>query len=324
MQGILMAVVILALQAKPVAMSKVNVPILGGKNTPQEINYQGWLGSTGDTTYGGITDTLGMAFRLYVASTGGSLVWSETHIAVPVIRGIFNVLLGSDTPIPTSIFTGDPLWLEIQVMTDTLSPRQKLVSVGYAIKALKADSAGVSENSYQWDGNAWGTEYPKANIADTANYVTGGGGAGLQFDIQSDLTEHTSATDNWDKVMTFNFVPPTDSIIITELALICEMKKTFTDPMQPGGLYQGIVISASNMGSYTLGNNSNDKNVWRGDTIPYFSAIVEDTVYNDFRIHYPCYFTGEDSYTIKVYIKATDSSTGYIKNSSLVIKYSER
>ncbi|MBI4723324.1 MAG: hypothetical protein HY769_10105 [Candidatus Stahlbacteria bacterium] len=340
MQGILMSIIVLVLQAKPVAVSKVNsdVPILGSKNIPQEINYQGWLGSATDTSNSGITDTLGMLFRLYTTSTGGSSVWSEAHIAVPVSKGIFNVLLGSETPIPLTIFTGAPLWLEIQVMTEILSPRQKLVSVGYAIKALKADTADyakstnvlyvdssrISANSYQWNGNVWGTEYPKANIADTANYVPGGGGT-MQFNIQSDPAEHTSATDNWDKVMTFNFAPPSDSTIVTELALICEMKRTFTNPMQPGGVSPGIIISALNMGSYAFSNyNGVSDNVWRKDTIPCFFTAIEDTIYNNFRMHYPCYFTGESNYSVKVYIKATDSSTGYIRNSTLVVEYLER
>lgn len=328
---ILISLIILALQAKPVKISEVNATILGNKNTPQEINYQGWLGSATDTS--GVTDTIGMAFRLYTASTGGSPVWNEAHIAVPVIRGIFNVLLGSEMPIPASIFTGAPLWLETQVMTDTLSPRKKIVSVGYAIKALKADtadyakstnvvyvdSAGVSANSYQWDGNAWGTEYPKANIADTANYVIGGGG-GAQFHTYNDPTEYISATHNWENIKNFDFSPSTDSSIITGLSLIYEMKKTFSDPMNPGGAYQGIVVNASNMGSYTRGNNFYDSNVWRKDTVPYFSNIIEDTVYTGFRVHYPCYFTGESSYTVKVYIQATGSSTGYIRNMMFVIE----
>jgi hypothetical protein len=112
------------------------------QGVPSEINYQGWLGSATDTT--AITDVLSMIFRLYTTSTGGTPIWNETHIAIPVAKGIFNVILGSETPLPANIFTGDPLWLETQVMNDTLSPRKKLVSVGYAIKAEKADTAAYA------------------------------------------------------------------------------------------------------------------------------------------------------------------------------------
>lgn len=141
-------------QAKSVVKSRI-LPktTLKAKNggVPNEINYQGWLGDAIDTT--GITDVPGMIFRLYTAPTGGTSVWSETHVAVTVDKGIFNVLLGSVNPIPSNIFTGDPLWLETQVTTDTLSPRKKLVSVGYAIKSEEAehsihsDTAGYASSS---------------------------------------------------------------------------------------------------------------------------------------------------------------------------------
>ena len=159
------------------------------KGVPHEINYQGWLGTADDTT--AVTGTFTMVFKIYDAETGGSNLWSETH-EVQVSRGVFNVILGSSNPIPTEIFTGAPLWLEISVADEVLSPRQKLVSVGYAIHAESAqsadvashaihadtagyveyvDSAGVAVNAWMWNNNMWGVEYPKANIADTATYA---------------------------------------------------------------------------------------------------------------------------------------------------------
>ena len=135
---------------------------------PTEINYQGWLGDTTDTTE--ITDVLGMIFRLYTSSTGGSPIWNESHIAIPVDKGIFNVLLGSVNPIPSNIFTGDPLWLETQVMTDTLSPRKKLVSVGYAIKSEEADHSIHSDTA----GYALAADVNIDSVAyaDTAGYAS--------------------------------------------------------------------------------------------------------------------------------------------------------
>jgi len=40
------------------------------------------------------------------------------------------------------------------------------------------DSADVAANAWRWSGNMWGVEYPKANVADTANYVAGTNVAG--------------------------------------------------------------------------------------------------------------------------------------------------
>jgi len=166
------------------------------QGVPHEMNYQGWLGTADDTT--GVTGTFTMIFRLYTRERGGTAVWSETHSNVNVSNGIFNVILGSVNPIPAEIFTGVPLWLEVQVGDEVLAPRKKLVSVGYAIQAENAeharyadtakfalgadvkhvDSADVAANAWRWSGNMWGVEYPKANVADTANYVAGTNVAG--------------------------------------------------------------------------------------------------------------------------------------------------
>jgi len=131
-------------------------------SVPHQINYQGWLGRASDTT--GVTGTFDMTFTLYDAETGGTALWTETHTNVKVTRGVFNVILGSVNPLPADIFKGGPLWLEIKVGTETLSPRKKLVSVGYAIyseKAHKADTANYA--------SAVNINYvDSASIADTA------------------------------------------------------------------------------------------------------------------------------------------------------------
>ncbi|MBI4723013.1 MAG: hypothetical protein HY769_08495 [Candidatus Stahlbacteria bacterium] len=146
------------------------VPSGGAKAVIHELNYQGYLASATDTV--GITGTPNIIFRLYTTPTGGISIWGESHIAVPVNKGIFNVILGSMSPIPSTIFTGDPLWLETQVVSDTLTPRKKLVSVGYAIKAEMADIATTADTAnYVAGANVVG-EVSFANRADTASYAT--------------------------------------------------------------------------------------------------------------------------------------------------------
>ena len=139
------------------------------QGAPHEINYQGWLGSADDTT--GVTGTFNMTFRLYTQATGGTPVWEETHTGVEVSRGVFNIILGSVNPIPADIFTGVPLWLELQVGNEPLSPRKKLVSVGYAIRAENAKNASYADTaSYIIGANVVG-EVAQANHADTADYA---------------------------------------------------------------------------------------------------------------------------------------------------------
>ncbi|MFA5033195.1 MAG: hypothetical protein WC614_09255 [bacterium] len=110
-----------------------------------ELNYQGWIADAKDTTGAGITGTMEMVFRLYSESTGGKELWSETQNNVEVDNGLFNAVLGSVKPIPADIFTGVSLWLETQVGSDILTPRKKLASVGYAIKAEKATRCDTAD-----------------------------------------------------------------------------------------------------------------------------------------------------------------------------------
>ena len=103
---------------------------------PAMINYQGYLTDSGGTPVTGPVST--MAFALWTAESGGNASWSETHATVTVTNGVFNVLLGSVTPITLDF--SQTYWLETTVNGETLSPRQSLVSVGYAFRAEYANN----------------------------------------------------------------------------------------------------------------------------------------------------------------------------------------
>ena len=105
---------------------------------PQMINYQGRLT---DTTGAPIDTTVSMTFAIYTDSIGTDSVWSETQDPVIVEDGMFNVLLGSVTPISYSVFDGSTRYLGVKVGTDDeMSPRRPLVSGGYAFRSEWADS----------------------------------------------------------------------------------------------------------------------------------------------------------------------------------------
>lgn len=131
-----------------------------------------------------------MAFGLYDAAAGGTLVWTETQEGVPVAGGAFLVTLGSVQPIPAAALAGGSLWLEVAVRgpadaaLTTLAPRQQLREaqpgaaidagapcahdhvgetwtmagpVGDAVLALTGDSSGTAfyvsnANTNQGDG----------------------------------------------------------------------------------------------------------------------------------------------------------------------------
>ncbi|RLT41468.1 MAG: hypothetical protein DWI57_06930 [Chloroflexi bacterium] len=110
------------------------------------IAYQGRLANSAGAP---ITDTLSMSFRLYSAVTGGAPLWSEQWTGsngVKVSDGLFNVMLGSLTPIPQSVITGNStLFLGITVGTDDeMSPRVQLGSVPFAVQALTVPDGSVT------------------------------------------------------------------------------------------------------------------------------------------------------------------------------------
>ena len=106
---------------------------------PQLINYQGVLA---DSTGAGLDTTVSMVFTIYDGPSAGVSVWTETQPVVTVSAGLFNVLLGSVTPILDTVFNGTTRYLGIAVAGDPeISPRIALVSVPYAQRCNTVDGA---------------------------------------------------------------------------------------------------------------------------------------------------------------------------------------
>lgn len=109
------------------------------------LPYQGRLADkNGDP----LTQTVNMIFRLYAAANGGSPFWEEQWTganSVQVSDGLFNVMLGSLTPIPLGVITGNAnLFLGITVGTDSeMSPRVQLGSVPFATQALTVPDGSI-------------------------------------------------------------------------------------------------------------------------------------------------------------------------------------
>lgn len=107
------------------------------------VNYQGRLADPAGNPQ---TDSFGMTFAVWDAPTGGSIVWGpESHDAVPVSEGLFNVGLGSKTSggIPTNVWDGDR-YLEITVRGETLSPRELIRSVPIAGMAITVPNDSIA------------------------------------------------------------------------------------------------------------------------------------------------------------------------------------
>lgn len=95
---------------------------------PNLLSYQGTLM---DSQGNPLTDTVDITFKIYDSPTSISPLWEEVRSganAVPVQNGLFNVMLGSLTPIPSSLSDYTQLFLGIQIDADAeMSPRTEMV-----------------------------------------------------------------------------------------------------------------------------------------------------------------------------------------------------
>lgn len=104
---------------------------------PSTLSYQGTLT---DKAGNPISATRTIVFRLYNIDSGGTALWAETQ-TLTVTGGRFGAVLGLSTSLDPSILSGDT-WLGIGVEGEPeMTPRQKLTSVAYALKAKNAEAA---------------------------------------------------------------------------------------------------------------------------------------------------------------------------------------
>jgi hypothetical protein len=111
------------------------------------VNYQGHLA---DNAGNALTGNYTITFRIYESQTGSTALWSETHLAVPVARGLFQVSLGTSTTLPGTIFSDGDRYLGISIAGGLeLSPRSLL---GTSPKAAVAGAVS-SRNIETRDGS---------------------------------------------------------------------------------------------------------------------------------------------------------------------------
>ena len=127
--------------------------IIFASGLPRLITYQGKLTNSSGIAIDGNQD---ITFKLYTVESGDTTIWTEDHTAasgppVTVVNGLFDVELGMITPL--NIAFDDTYWIELQVGTETLSPRERMVAVPYSFRAIVVDTAMVvGSGAVQTDG----------------------------------------------------------------------------------------------------------------------------------------------------------------------------
>jgi len=171
------AALLLAMVAIPAgAITKMpaqpaGVGVLNGPDStpiPTLINYQGYLTDSSGTPINAI---LSITFAIYDA--GATQLWTETQPSVSVSNGLFNVLLGSVSPINTSHLSG-VTYLGVRVGADAeMTPRQRLVSVAYALRAAMANNADTLDGQEAAAFATVGHTHPDVYVNTSGDIMTG-------------------------------------------------------------------------------------------------------------------------------------------------------
>jgi hypothetical protein len=124
---------------------------------PREMNYQVMLTNESDDPMS--DQSVELIFKIWTASSGGELAWSEEHTTVTNSIGVATVILGgAGSPLDAGF--GRDLWLELTVNDETLTPRKKLVASPYAFHAANTDSlGGVAASGYALEGHDHDADY---------------------------------------------------------------------------------------------------------------------------------------------------------------------
>ena len=100
-----------------------------------QINFQGKLTNPDGTNVADANYSI--VFSIYAVASGGSSVWTETQSTVAVGDGIFQVALGSVTPLPGSVdFNSSALFLGVKVGADAeMTPRVNFTASPYSFNS---------------------------------------------------------------------------------------------------------------------------------------------------------------------------------------------
>ena len=109
---------------------------------PPTMQYQGYLTDADDAPVTGIVQ---ITFRLYDGADAPTPLWEETHDDVTVLDGRFTLVLGSESSFAEAGVTFEtPLYLELELGGERLTPRIALQAVPYAFRAAGVVPEGVT------------------------------------------------------------------------------------------------------------------------------------------------------------------------------------
>lgn len=131
------------------------------ESPPERMTYQGFLVDANGTALGNATPAnYTVIFRIYDASQGGNLLWSEQQV-VTVDKGLFSVILGEGSQFQSeahgalsAAFTGvtaDVRWIGVTVVElggNEIAPRLRLLTSPFAFLAANATSLSAGGGTF--------------------------------------------------------------------------------------------------------------------------------------------------------------------------------
>ncbi len=108
---------------------------------PSAVPYAGFLAHEDGTPYEG---TVSLRVSAYGQAEGGEPVWGPAQFdGVEVQGGVLAVVLGeTGSPLDSSLLGGEGLWLAIEVNGTAMTPRQRVLSAPYALRAGDSERLG--------------------------------------------------------------------------------------------------------------------------------------------------------------------------------------
>jgi len=158
-------------------------------NPPGKLTYQGFLTDASGVPLGNTAPfNTNIIFRIYTASTGGTLKWSESQV-VTLDKGHFSVLLGEGSAVEgetaaytnnlSGIFTGadaSDRFMQISVGAGVIAPRLQFLPAPYALLARSANQvvspAGANILSVIANGNVGINNASPVSALDVGGTVT--------------------------------------------------------------------------------------------------------------------------------------------------------
>jgi hypothetical protein len=113
-------------------------------DVPSLTNYQGLLTDINGNVVSG---SKSISIAVFDASTNGAQLYSESLGSVTVQNGVYSFQFGSGPGFATAISTGTQHWLQVTIDAIAQTPRERLVSVPFALKAAVADSLAPAPES---------------------------------------------------------------------------------------------------------------------------------------------------------------------------------